>query len=233
MSYAFKLYRLQQIDTHLDQARTRLIEIETALSNNAALIETESRVKQTFEELNNSRKKLREIEREVDTLRTKLQQSESSLYSGKIRNPKELQDLHNEVISLKRHISLLEDRQLEAMINLEENEKKYQLAVENLEKIRKAYLERQAFLNDEKMKVLSILERQEHERSIISSGIPTPDLELYNQIRAQRNGVAVVQVSDNSCSACGSTLSSSVLQAARFANQVTRCTSCGRILYAG
>jgi predicted nucleic acid-binding Zn-ribbon protein len=233
MSYSFKLYRLQQIDTNIDQACARLSEIETALSDDAILKNKEAQLQKVSEKLQKIQKNLREIEYEAESVRSKINQSESSLYGGKIHNPKELQDLQNEVNALKRFLHSLEDRQLEAMMTLEEVEKEHQATLNDLEKAKRQWEEQQATLNEERKKILIILERQEQEKSIVSKSIPPNDLELYNRIRSQRNGVAVVKVNDNFCSACGSTLNSSTLQAARFSNQLTRCPSCGRILYAG
>jgi predicted nucleic acid-binding Zn-ribbon protein len=56
---------------------------------------------------------------------------------------------------------------------------------------------------------------------------------MYEQLRKLKRGVAVATVADNSCAACGSTLSSAQLHAAKSPNQLTRCESCGRILYGG
>lgn len=233
MSYSFKLYRLQQIDTSIDQACARLTEIETALSDDSIIKSKEDQIQIISEKLQKTQKALREIEYEVESVRSKINQSESSLYEGKIHNPKELQDLHNEVNALKRFLYSLEDRQLEVMMTLEEVEKEYQATRNVVEKTKRHWKEQQVTLNEEKKKILTIIERQEQEKSIVSKSIPPNDLELYNRIRSQRNGVAVVRVSDNFCSACGSTLNSSTLQAARFSSQLTRCPSCGRILYAG
>jgi predicted nucleic acid-binding Zn-ribbon protein len=58
-------------------------------------------------------------------------------------------------------------------------------------------------------------------------------LELYEGLRRERRGLAVAEVNDDSCSACGTTLTAALQQRARFSAQVEHCPSCGRILYAG
>ncbi len=233
MSYAFKLYRLQQIDTSIDQARIRVSEIDKILSDDNLVRIHQEQVNKILGTLHQLQSVFHQIEHEVESLLSKIKQSETSLYGGKIQNPKELQDLHNEVIALKKYLNSLEDRQLEVMMNLEEMEKDYNNALGELEKTKSQYEEKQKTLREQKQKLIAMIERQEQERLTISAGIPPEHLEIYQQIRTQKNGVAVVRISDNSCSACGSTLSSSALQAVRFSNQITRCHSCGRILYAG
>jgi predicted nucleic acid-binding Zn-ribbon protein len=71
------------------------------------------------------------------------------------------------------------------------------------------------------------------ERQAEVSSIPPEDITIYQNLRQQRRGVAVARVSEKTCSACGSTLSTALLHAAHSPNQLTRCDTCGRILYVG
>jgi predicted nucleic acid-binding Zn-ribbon protein len=77
------------------------------------------------------------------------------------------------------------------------------------------------------------LERLHAERSVAVAGIEDSDIKLYETLRIQRRGIAVAKVTDNTCAACGSTLTPALIQAAQLPNQIIRCTFCGRILYAG
>src|SRR5512146_2214181 len=114
---SFKLYRLQQIDSQLDQAHARLKQIEAILSNNEAVRQAQERTEAAAAQLEQERKALRKAEEIVQAQRLKIEQTESTLYGGKVRSPKELQDMQNETVSLKRYLSVLEDRQLEAMLS--------------------------------------------------------------------------------------------------------------------
>jgi predicted nucleic acid-binding Zn-ribbon protein len=178
-------------------------------------------------------KRLRKAEQDVLNQRIKIEQTESALYGGKIRNPKELQDLQNESASLKRYLAVLEDRQLEAMIALEEAEEAYRAATKDYTVILALMEQKNATLVHEKSNLLKDTERLKEERKAIAGSILDLDLQLYEQLRVQRGGLAVARVVDRTCSACGSTLSSALLNAAQLPNQVSRCSTCGRILYAG
>jgi uncharacterized protein len=233
MSRPFKLYRLQQLDTQLDWIQTRLREIEAAMEDDAT-VKQASQVAQQGEQTHEAaRKALHRIEDEVQQQRLKIEQNESSLYGGKIRNPKELKDLENEVGSLKRHLSTLEDRQLDAMLVEEEAAANRQLAARELEKTRLEFEHRWGDLNFEKEKILKDQERLEGERKAASGSILPEDMALYMQLRKTRRGVAVAMVVDRACSACGNTLSAALLNAAYSPNHLTLCDSCGRILYKG
>jgi predicted nucleic acid-binding Zn-ribbon protein len=233
MSQPFKLYRLQQIDSQIDQKRIKLHETETALNDMREVQQAEAASVEMEHTLQKARKSVRVIEEEVKSVQIKMEQTESTLYGGKVRNPKELQDLQKENAALKRQISSMEDHQLDEMLAAEEAEKNYQKSAGFLEEIRKKDALQKAGLTEIKTNQLKELERLESERQATASTISPEDLQVYDQIRKQKRGVAVSKVSDNACSSCGSTLTPSQVQAASSPNQLSRCSFCGRILYTG
>jgi len=233
MSSPFKLYRLQQTDNQIDRCDTRVAEIERALKDDEALKRGARTVQNTEQELNNFRKDLRRAEDNVNGQRVKIEQTEATLYSGKVKNPKELQDLQNEAAALKRYLGVLEERQLEAMYAEEEAASQYDNAVHKLGKEQSRYNQMQSDLSNEKVKLENELERLQGERTATTGSIPEDDLILYQELRVQRRGIAVAKVSNKACSACGSLLSATTLHSARSPNQITRCDTCGRILYFG
>ena len=233
MSSPFKLYRLQQTDNHIDSRTTRVSEIETALKDDPALNQRIRTVQSTENKMKELRKDLHIAEDNVSGQRLKIEQSEATLYSGKVKNPKELQDLQDEAAALKRYLIVLEDRLLEAMLAEEEAASQYDNAVHDLKKEQSRYNQIQSDLSNEKIKLENELVRLEGERTATTGSIPEDDLILYQQLRVQRRGIAVAKVSNKACSACGSLLSATLLHSARSPNQITRCDTCGRILYFG
>lgn len=233
MSQPFKLYRLQQIDSQLDKSRVRWKAIEAELRAVEAIRQAEAQAAAAAQRLAEAEKILRHAEQEVTEQRIKIEQTESALYGGKVRNPKELQDLQNETAALKRHLSNLEDRQLDAMLAVEEQQTDEQRARTELAQVRAGVERQNASLLAEQTILKMDLQHQEAERQAAVSSIPPEDLRLYEQLRQTRNGVAVARVSEQACAACGATLNSALLVSARSPNQITRCDTCGRILYAG
>jgi len=233
MNQSSQLYRLQQIDTLLDQTIARLDELEKLLSDRSTLAQAEEACNNAEEALQTERKKLRQAENNVLEQRIKIEQDESALYSGKMRNPKELQDLQNEVAALKRFLSTLEDRQLEIMITTEEIEAISREAKTALDKVLATMIEQQAHFNAEKTSFLKDKERLEIERQAACNALSAQELDLYTQLRKQKRGIAVARVLDRTCTACGSTLTPALVQAANSPNQIVRCSSCSRILYPG
>ena len=233
MSKSFKLHRLQQIDTHLDQIRARLRVIETLLSDDTNIKIAQAKFDETSQEYENARKAVRREEENVRANKVKLEQTDAALYGGKVRNPKELQDLQHEAEALKRYRNVLDDRLLEAMIAQDDAEARFTAASNELDTARLHFSEQSTTLTQEKTGLTNELARLESEREAASRSILAADLNMYEQLRKQKRGVAVATVADKSCAACGSTLSAAQLHAAKSPNQLTRCEACGRILYGG
>lgn len=233
MSQTFKLYRLQQIDSQLDSDRQRVEEIDHKLRDNEALKTAELRAKTALNSLEKVQKALKKAEQEVQAQLVKIEQTEATLYGGSVRNPKELEDLHKESGALKRYLEVLEERQLEAMLSEEDAQAKYQVTAKELEHVSAQTRLENKDLMEERESLLKEIERLENERMAVANSIPDEDLQLYEQLRKLRRGIAVARVTDKTCAACGSTLSAALLYQAKSPSTITRCDSCGRILYAG
>jgi predicted nucleic acid-binding Zn-ribbon protein len=232
MSRPLNLYRLQQIDSKVDQANARLKEIEVLLADNITLRKATALEAQAKTNLEAAQKEQRQAETKVKNQRVKIEQVEATLYSGTVRNPKELQDLQNEVAALKRFLDTLEERQLETMLNVDDANEQHEKASQILQKYRSQAEKQQAGLIQEREQILNERTESLKQRQGAESIIVPDDIAIYNRLRKQRAGVAVAKVNQRACNACGSTLTAALHQAARSPSQVVFCESCGRILYA-
>ena len=233
MSQISVLYRLQQIDGQLDNAILALQNVEVELSDNSLLSEAQQTVLLAEQKYQADLKQQRESENKSYDVRVKIELSEAALYGGKVQNPKELQDLQNEIASLKRLIITLEDHELESMMAVEEAESNLTRAKAELKDDEAKQIEHNAVLNGEKTKLLGQIERLESERRAALPPISAPDISLYEQLRKARNGVAVVKISSRACGACGATLTAALIQSTQSPGLLVRCPTCGRILYPG
>jgi hypothetical protein len=233
MSQSFRLYRLQQLDSQLDRNRSRLEEIKLELADDSKTRTAQTNTDQAETELQASRKTVKRAEDAVGSQRIKIEQTEASLYGGKVNNPKELQDLQNEAASLKRYLSVLEDRELEAMLAEEAAAVVFFDMQEALKAIQMEQDRKYNQLLEEQDRILKEFPRLEEERKAAAASIPPEELSLYEQIRRQRRGIGIALVKEKACSACGTTLSATLLDAARISPKLQRCETCGRILYVG
>jgi len=231
MNQTLSLYRLQQTDSQISRVQARLQAIQKILEDDEALRQASTQAEVADKNRLVAERALRQAEDTVRDQHIKIEQTESSLYSGSVHNPKELQDLQNEVAALKRHLATLEDRQLEAMLNCEESESAYQTAQVALRAVQSQSNKQNQSLGQEQASLQREIAKLEAERQAIANAIPAQFIENYNQLRQTRGGVAVAAISDSACAACGSGLTPAEQQSARSAAQMTRCPSCGRILY--
>jgi len=233
MSAALGLYRLQQVDSQMDQIRSRLKTIRETLENDREL----HAAKETLSTAENLHKQastaLKQSETDVEKQNIKIEQTEASLYSGSVHNPKELQDLQMEVTSLKKYLGTLEERELEAMVYAEEIEKELKSAQDQLTGVQSRLKEQNLDLSYESDVLSKDLERLEDERSAVTKALDEQAIKTYEQLRQQKRGVAISIVNEDACSACGTTLTASQQQSTRSTSQLFYCPTCGRIIYSG
>lgn len=233
MSRIFKLYRLQQVDTQLDQVLQRLQEIEKLLGNDEELNKALAKIEETKGIRLDAEKALRYSDEEVKAQQIKIEQNQSTLYSGKVIIPKELQDLQLEAEALKRKVSDLEDAQFEKMIKLESDQSDEEKAAKALHKLQVDREKQHGDLIKEQSALNADQARLESEAKAAASAIDDEDMLLYMKTRGLKNGVAVAKLTNNTCTACGNQLSQALAQAARSPDEINRCSICKRIIYAG
>jgi predicted nucleic acid-binding Zn-ribbon protein len=232
MSASLGLHRLQQVDRQIDQAHSQLDNIRQTLENDAELRESHKFLETTQLNYHHANHALKNAEAEVAAQRIKIEQAESSLYGGNVQNPKELQDLQKDIASLKKHLAVLEERELETMMKVESAENNLQSAKTKLELIQaRLGSEHKKLIEDQSILMVN-LEQLSEEREATLAPIETSLVQIYETLRQNKKGVAIAEVSDNSCAACGATITASLQQNARSQKQLAHCPSCGRILYA-
>lgn len=231
MSASLGLYRLQQVDRQIDRARARLEAIQKTLENDKELKTAQARFEETTNENLRALHSLRSAEAEVESLKIKIEQAESSLYGGSVKNPKELQDLQKDVASLKKHLTTLEERQLEAMLLSEKAGEDMEKAKAELEIVRSRLGNEHKKLLDEQTELIKQMESFGQEREAALSPIDASLLASYEDLRKQKRGVAVTEVDDGACASCGTTINAALQQNAR-SPKLAYCPSCGRILFA-
>lgn len=231
MTRAANLHRLQAIDLQRDSRRARLVEVEAALRNHAA-VESACVAKAEAEGRLNERQRIaREAEMAVKAQKEKIKVTEARLYSGSVKKPKELKDLQDDVEALKRHLATLEDRQLEAMLKVDTGEAKHQETGEALAAAETALALLTAELGLEKQELESAIATLEMEREAAEAPVPVEDRETYARLRKSKRGVAVSKLSGGACNACGVAPSTTRINDARNRDDLIRCGNCDRILF--
>jgi predicted nucleic acid-binding Zn-ribbon protein len=229
MSRGRDLYHLQQLDSEWDVRQNRLAEIEAALKDDRALRKAYKSVEEAEKRAQKRYIKQLDLELEIQSLSDKLSRSEKRLYSGKVKNPKELTDLQAEVASLTRRRRQLEDTLLEAMIAREEAEENQDRAQAILEEVTTTWSTRQAELKAEREELEQRLEGIRQERETVMPRIEAGIVAAYESLRKQKGGQGVAAVHDDVCGACGVAISPAVEWKLRE-GELCYCDTCRRIL---
>lgn len=227
------LYQVQQYDTEIDNAAKRIQEIETILSDNLALEEALQRRQACELVLTDKKKVLASAEVIVNDHSLKIDQNQKKLYSGSITNPKDLEDLQLEAESLNKYLRVLEERQLEAMLEMEESQREFNEASSNVEVIKSRMESEHADLIIEKEKLEKLISAKTSQKESFLSTNEISDLATYQSIRNSSGGIGVTLMVSNSCSSCGANIPSAIAQEARSPVKLAFCPTCKRILHSG
>ena len=231
MNTAATLYILQQIDTRLDRHEQRLSELDATIGDDSVVRVARAALDSVEAESQAARRAHHLIQEEIDTVNRKITSGEKRLYSGTVTNTKELQDLQDEGVSLKRRIVALEDRQLEAMIAQEDAETAAARARDELERVRTEWMQEQAILSVESEDRVAESTRLKEERDAALIGVSAAAKHSYDAARHHKGGVAVALLKDNICTACGMAPSAARIQHARSGSELVKCGNCMRIIY--
>ena len=232
MTWISDLRRLQETDVALDSRRASRGDADARLGESEDLVAARARVEETTQVLSTARGAQKDVELEADDLKSKIGSAEAKLYSGSIKNPKELADLQADVDQLKRHLSAVEDRDLEALTHLEAAEGEHRTATAELSAIETAWNEEQAEMTS-RLKTLAVeIAEFETQRADEASEIAADILRVYNHTRTARQGRALAKLDRNLCLGCRISLPTNVVNKARAGNVLVQCPNCERILHA-
>ncbi len=207
MTKGADLYRLQCLDSETDAKQRRLAEVEAALGESEALQEARQALESAQALVQRWALRQRDLELEIQSPSDKISRSEQRLYSGTVKNPKELADLQAEIASLRRRQQKLEDDLLEAMIEREEAETAQAQAEEHLNETQTCWSAQQADMMFEREALQAQLAEIEQARTSLLPSIEAGDLATYQALRHRKGGLAVAQVHDGACSVCGVAIS--------------------------
>ena len=171
-------------------------------------------------------------DREVEQVKTRRERDRTRMDSGQITNPKDLERMQHELVSLERRITTLEDAELEVMEKLEEA----QQLLDRPRHPRRGHRRpagragrgaRREARRDRRARST----RSSAARGPATEGMPDDLMALYERLREQK-GIGAALLRARQCGGCNMTLDASELSRIRSApaDEVIRCEECQRIL---
>ena len=229
MGIAKQLYQLQEIDLEIEADEQTLSRLVSQLGENKTVVEAQAKLASEQQRLDELKHRQRSAEWEIDDLVSKITAAEGQLYSGRIRNPKELTNLQHEVDLLKAQRDQLENRALEIMGQVELAEAGIAATGSEFNKLKTEWHSQQQQLSTDIEALKSKLSDLSHKRQLLSAEMDPQAIGVYDKLKRQK-GQAVAKVEQGICHGCRISLPFSELQQARGGNLVL-CSSCGRILF--
>jgi predicted nucleic acid-binding Zn-ribbon protein len=225
-----QLLQLQTLDLERDAKHRRLKLVIASLNEPEVVRNAAAALTSAQAEVTRARTQHRDLELEIQALEAKIASVEERLYSGQVKNPKELTDLQNDSASLRRHHITLDDQLLEAMIRLEDAERAENETRDQQAKLQAEWQVNQSTLTEERARLeaeIAALTEQRHEKM---AGISPEHLATYQQLRQAHTGLAVARIEDGTCNTCGVEISDRLLAKAGLSDDLSFCGNCDRIL---
>lgn len=231
MSTILKLYELQQIDNDILKKEKRFSEIKRELADDAAQRKLEGIYKEAEAKKEGILSEQKSLEWDLGGVTEKYNKDKTTLYSGQVRNPKELAGLQQDVDSLKARVDKLEEKDLELMELLDEAQKEADVLKAELDSLKAKRSEAAVKLNAEKDGLEAALAKLYADKKEHRDALDAQTLDLYDTTLKQK-GQAVCKLEQGVCRGCGIMASPTCLKQIR-SGQIVKCSNCGRILHYG
>lgn len=224
------LKKLQMLDLELYQLRQQQEQKPLALEEaNAQVAEEEVKTKEVEERFIKLQVEHKEKEIELQACEDQVRKLQGQLFQ--LKTNKEYTTMQKEIGGTKADNSLLEENILEMLdaIDRVSDERTAQ---------KKQYQEKQAWLEIEKKRIeneLSVIEDKvnqlQKDRDQLVKEIDPESLTVYERVLSTREGVALVQITNESCGGCHRKLPPQVVNQVYLRADLVTCENCNRILY--
>lgn len=173
----------------------------------------------------------RGAEREIEVLEGRIQKSNSKL--DNIKSNKEYKAALKEIDDLKREKSLLEDKVLEIMEEIEGLEARCAASRAGKEEFRERVAKDREEILGELRALEGALEVLEQDRARFREAVDGELLKRYDSLRRQKRGLAVSPVIKGVCQTCHMGIPPQKFNELIRGDGLMACTNCSRIIYWG
>jgi uncharacterized protein len=230
-----RLLDVQQLDARIDQLRHQLATLPEAAQLQALAAEraeVDGRARDARIEVDDLTLVQKKADADVEQVKARRSRDRDRMDRGLVANPKDLERMQQELVSLERRISDLEDAELEVMERLETAQAEQDRLTARLAEIDEQVGELARARDARAEQIDAALSAAAEERKLTVQGVPADLLALYERIRAQKGGVGAAALRQRRCTGCSLQLNAADLGtiAAAPTDEVLRCEECNRIL---
>ncbi len=226
-----KLVELQKTDTNL--RRLKQI-IETAVAKRAEIEQEFEQHAFSIREIQAKRDKLHadraNLEKQIAENKTYLERADRNLKHA--QNQKEYETAMRETDALQKQIAAFETQVVEAVEAAEEVEKELAERAEEIDSLDAKRNEALAAFDAQLANDKAEFESETQHRQQAFSTLPARLASVYDRLaQRSRDGIAVAEVVNGSCSACFMSLRPQMQVNVKKGDEIITCESCTRILY--
>lgn len=189
------------------------------------------------EERERVRREVTRLEADVEAVTRRLREVETTMYSGTVTSPRELQAMQADVEQLDRQRRNLEDRELGLLERQEELEAEIAGLADRLSTIEERLASVQAEVAAAEAEIDAAWTSRREAREAAAAGLPDDLLTTYERCRARSSsGVGIARLAGSSCQGCHLTIPATEVARVRAAGPdgpVAHCDNCGAILVPG
>lgn len=227
-----RLLDLQGVDRRLNDVRARLAQFPKQVA------EVDARLAAARAELDRCKASqlatIRDRKKyELDVEQWKERARKYRDQTSQVKTNEAYKALQHEVQTAEAEIAKAEDRLLEQMVAGEEYDRLVKAAEQSLKETEEAARSARARMESDKASAERESSEWNTERAAITADIPENLLDHYERIARKHNGVALAEVREEKCSACGMRIRPHVFQEMRRlgSEEMFHCETCTRILY--
>lgn len=232
------LIDLQDIDLAMEQLRHKRAHLpeRSEMKANAALIVQIVAARQpAIDRRTALAKDEKRLEDEARTVEAKAASEDKRMYSGTVSSPRELQAIGEEIASLKRRQSELEDRALEIIVEIEPLDEAIAESTAREHELRAQQVQLEERITVAEAEIGAQLGDLEHRRAEVVAAVTAVSQSVvahYEDLRKKLGGIAAAKLEAGSCRGCHLKLSAVEFDRVMHqpADAIVHCEECGRIL---
>lgn len=226
-----KLIDLQKTDTNIRRLKKS---VETAEERRAAIEQEFEKHASSIREIQSARDEAAtaraDFERQIGEAKTNLERANRNLQTA--QDQKQYEAAMRETDVLQKSISKLETNVLEKMTEVEESDK---ILAERADEINSLESNKNKEIKEFETELAAHKKEfaaETTQRDKLFADVSSRYANVYNRLaQRSRDGIAVAEVINGSCSACFMTLRPQMQVELKTRDQVMTCESCTRILY--
>ena len=226
------LLDLQSVDVRLNDVRARLAKFPKKLAeSDARIAAAKSAVDTSKASQQTALKDRKKYELDVESWKEKVRKYRDQ--TSQIKTNEAYRALQHEVQLAEQEISNAEDRLLEQMVAGEEYDRRIKSAEAALKEVEQVERVQRSTIEADRAAAEKELAELEAARARVVGEIPEKLLDHYDRIAKKHHGVALAEVRDEKCAACGMIVRPHVIQEMRRgeSGELFHCETCTRIIY--